>query len=230
MIEERANPSTSSKTLMQEHIDRYKFALNYCKDKQVLDIACGTGYGTRMISQVATSVIGVDISEDAIKYANASYKSNNIKYVLANATNIPYAANTFDVIVSFETLEHILSYKNFLSECRRVLKQDGIFICSTPNALISSPDGEIDNPYHAMEFTPDEFVSMMNKEFSMVTLYGQCNINCISYKINKHIMKIKTTLGINKRLLIKEPDMSEFPVSDFKNNYIKSAYMVVVCK
>jgi len=136
-------------SLWQQHINRYIFAAGFARDKVVLDVACGAGYGSDyLIKMGAKKVVGGDISEDAIEYARAQYKSNDLQFVRLNAVKLPFSRDCFDAIVSFETIEHLKEYENFLFECKRVLKDKGLFICSTPNKwhvgdrLSSFPMGE----------------------------------------------------------------------------------------
>ena len=228
MIEERVTPGTSSPEMMQEHLDRYYFALDYVKGKTVLDIACGTGYGSHILSTKALNVIGADISPEAVNYALSNYQAENLYFSQCDALDLPFLDNSFDVVISFETIEHIKNYPKFISECRRILKPHGIFICSTPNSLLSSPSGIIENPYHVIEFTSVEFTNALLKEFSIVELNGQHDIDMFRLWAIKKIVKIKEMLGIKQR--IRRLNVPSYPVSFFKNGLTKSFYMVAVCE
>jgi len=229
MIEERATPGISPAEVMQEHIDRYTFAKKYVSGKSVLDVACGSGYGSFMLAETAKSVAGVDISIDAIEYAKANYSAGNIQYYPDNATHLRFYDNSFDVVVSFETIEHITDYQTFLKECRRVLKPGGIFICSTPNALVSSPDGKIENPYHVIEFSYEEFNNILQDHFSSIEVHGQHDIDSLKELVFKSYFWIKRKLRIKRALFCREDTEASFPVCDFKNGVVNSAYMIVVC-
>jgi ubiquinone/menaquinone biosynthesis C-methylase UbiE len=173
-VMERIVPEEETYKAYQEHIHRYVFASDFCKDKIVLDVACGVGYGSYYLTKNgAKRVIGVDISKDAITYAKAHYTDSKIKFIARDVTNLPFSDNFFDVIVSFETIEHVREYEKYLSECKRILKKGGIFICSSPNKRISSPRGTSSNPYHVQEFYLEEFYEMMNENFRDVKLYAQ---------------------------------------------------------
>ena len=154
---------------------RYLFASKFVKGKNCLDIACGGGFGSNyLVEKGAKNVIGVDISKDAINYAKKKYGENrSLHFIRANATDLPFPDNTFDIIVSFETIEHIKEYEKFLSECKRCLRKKGFFICSTPNKSFSSPHRETPwNPFHIKEFYPDEFYTLLSHYFS-VEKYAQ---------------------------------------------------------
>jgi len=158
-----------------EHCSRYYFAVPYIRNKTVLDIACGNGYGTYIIAKNgARFVIGVDISQEAITTARKNFFDINMSFKLMDAANTDFINKTFDVITSFETIEHIPDYARFLMEIRRLIRDNGILLISTPNSLISiKRNGKPDNPYHIKEFTPDEFHRLLCGYFRSVKLYGQ---------------------------------------------------------
>src|SRR5437763_4277161 len=97
-----------------EHLHRYLLARDVCRGKDVLDIACGEGYGSALLAQVARHVIGVDIDCPSIAHAAVEYARANLHYVAGDATRVPLAAASFDVVVSFETLEHFAGQEAFL--------------------------------------------------------------------------------------------------------------------
>lgn len=107
---ERCILGESGKVLEAEHLNRYKFASEYIQDKKVLDIGCGTGYGTALLALKAKKIVGVDIdiSKEAINYAKNNYSKKNIEFYVGNATNLNFLKDEeFDAIVSFETIEHM---------------------------------------------------------------------------------------------------------------------------
>lgn len=117
-----------------EHLNRYVFAANYVKTKKVLDLACGSGYGTRILSDAgAKEVIGIDISREAIAYASKKYGNDKTHFKISDALEINLPAKHFDVIVCFEFIEHIVNQEALLKEIRRLLSNDGILVISTPN-------------------------------------------------------------------------------------------------
>lgn len=152
-----------------EHIVRYQAATDLVKGKVVLDIAAGSGYGTAELAQTAKMVYGVDLDEDAVAYANKNYASKNITFIEGSGTSIPLEENSVDVVVSFETIEHIEAYEDFMREVVRVLKPDGLFILSTPND-IEFPEN---NHYHVHEFEENELLKLVKKSFSNVKQYYQ---------------------------------------------------------
>ena len=104
-----------------EHYHRYALVLDLVSGKDVLDLACGEGYGTSLISEIARSVVGVDISEEAIKHAASVYSKKNLTFQIDNANKLNLADASFDVVVSFETIEHLIEQSEMLAEISRVL-------------------------------------------------------------------------------------------------------------
>jgi ubiquinone/menaquinone biosynthesis C-methylase UbiE len=157
-----------------EHRARYHFAVPLLAERRVLDVACGTGFGVRILLDGGTRhVIAADYSEEALKITSALATSAT-SVVRLDGTNLPFPDASIDAISSFETVEHIPDWEAFVSELRRVLKPDGVMVMSTPNALYTKPvNGVPVNPFHVYEFTPEEFRNLLERHFSSVQLYGQ---------------------------------------------------------
>ena len=157
---ERVLPNDErTKFLFQEHVIRYLFASQFVTSKTVLDAACGSGYGSSILLESgAKKVVGIDNSSEAIEYCEKNYKKENLEFKKDNCEKINLDTQ-FDVAISFETIEHLKNQDNFLSEIKRVLKNDGIFIVSTPNTE-TYPSG---NPFHSKEFTESEFKQFLGK-------------------------------------------------------------------
>ena len=164
------------------HLQRYLSVQEICKGKRVLDIACGEGYGSNIIAQVSDTVVGVDISEETIENAKGKYRKENTTFVTGSADNIPAEDNSFDVVISFETIEHISEdcQIRFLQEIKRVLKPDGILVMSSPDKENYSDIPNFKNEYHVHELYKDEFVALLKSYFLYVTLYDQ-GMYCNSY-------------------------------------------------
>lgn len=170
---ERLVPGKVDLELEVEHINRYEFASQLTQGKRVLDAACGTGYGADILSKYAQEVHAIDISDDAIKYAQDNYKKENLNFKVADIENLPFKDNYFDIVVSFETIEHVNKekQKNFLSEIKRVLKDDGILIMSTPNREIYDEKGI--NNFHVSEFSVKEFKDFLGNKFKKIEMFNQ---------------------------------------------------------
>jgi len=171
---ERVVPNQVSDDLFNEHISRYVFASKFInKHHQVLDVGCGTGYGTFELSKVAGEVTGIDISSEAIDYAKSNYAKDNLIFVCKDSRNIE-KYNEFDIAVSFEVIEHIEFVEEYLSSIKKSLKPEGVFIVSTPNKKMYSDSIEnYKNPYHVKEYYYDEFKALLSLTFSNVEIYSQ---------------------------------------------------------
>jgi ubiquinone/menaquinone biosynthesis C-methylase UbiE len=160
-----------------EHLHRYQVAQSYIKpNMRILDIATGEGYGAAMLAQAnpTTRVTGADAEQASVDQCKQRYaKAANLNFQLEDATKLSFADNTFDLVVSFETLEHVPDYAAMLRELNRVLKPDGLLLLSTPNFPINSPTGKIFNPYHVKEFTLAEMEQILPLALDNMQILGQ---------------------------------------------------------
>jgi len=129
------------------------------------------GYGTAHLAPVARSVVGADVSEEAIAYARTRYAAPNAEFVVADAAALPFADASFDTVCSFETLEHLPDRDGYLAEVARVLRPGGAYLVSTPHAKRTTEHP--DNPFHTVELDRDDFEALLRRHFSTVELYGQ---------------------------------------------------------
>jgi ubiquinone/menaquinone biosynthesis C-methylase UbiE len=159
-----------------EHWHRYLYSTLFCKDKVVLDVACGEGYGSYLLSKYSKKVVGIDIDYDVINFASREYINNNLEFIVGNVNNLPIKGKCiFDLIVSFETIEHI-NEKNqikFLTEVKRLLKPGGVLIISTPNKSLYTDVLKNRNKFHVKEFYLNEFNDFLKKYFQNVKIMGQ---------------------------------------------------------
>ena len=159
-----------------EHWHRYHAIQHLVAGKRVLDVACGEGYGSALLSRVASAVSGVDISNEAITHATAKYLTQkNLKFIEASCTQLPFADHSFDVVVSFETIEHITEHDAFLDEIKRVLSTDGMLIISSPNKAEYSDARNFKNEFHVGELYRDELAALIAKRFACTSWFSQRN-------------------------------------------------------
>ena len=159
--------------MVYEHWHRYLIARQYVKGLRVLDVASGEGYGSHLLAQVAASVVGVDLSADAVAHACARYPASNLRYVAASCTRIPEPDASFDVIVSFETIEHITEHEAFLREVDRLLVPCGLFIISSPNRPEYSDRTGYKNEFHVKELDRDELKNLLDRHFPAQRWFAQ---------------------------------------------------------
>jgi ubiquinone/menaquinone biosynthesis C-methylase UbiE len=194
-------PVESSGRWWGEHIHRYNEALLLINSNDiVLDIACGTGFGTDIIAAKTNGkVIGGDIAKEAIDECNGRWNRSNLEFKVLDGTKLAFPDNYFDKIVSFETIEHTGQYKEMAAEFARVLKPGGLLILSTPNREVSSPDGVIVNPYHIQEFTVEELKQVLQQAFPHVELSGQRYVRYDKgRRVGRFFEKLFLSFGIRK--------------------------------
>lgn len=192
-----------------EHLHRYAIALEYIKDKIVLDIASGEGYGSNLMSNEAKFVYGVDIDAATIDKASKKYIKNNLKYLTGSTSNIPIESNSIDVVISYETLEHHDEHEQMMLEIKRVLKPNGILIISTPDKYYYSDIRNFKNKFHVKELYKNEFLDLVSLHFKNFQLLNQAFFNGSSLiSENETIQKIKFYKGDYSKIVNIENDLT----------------------
>jgi ubiquinone/menaquinone biosynthesis C-methylase UbiE len=150
-----------------EHWHRYAFARRYAEGRRVLDAACGEGYGTALLGTKAAEAVGVDIDAGSIRHAQSTYGSATIRFVEGSCTELPLPDASFDVVVSFETIEHLdaADQQPMLAEFARVLKPAGLLIISSPNKRRYSDARDYINEFHRHELYRDGLAELLAKAF-----------------------------------------------------------------
>ena len=170
---ERFVPGTRGE-IWVEHWHRYHFAARWAKGLRVLDVACGEGYGTALLARHAAHVTGVDLSPEAVAHARGAYAAlANAEFIAASCAQMPLPDAVFDVVVSFETLEHIPMQREFMGEIARVLKPGGVLVMSCPNKLEYSDKRNFANEFHVKELYREELAVLVTERFPEVSWYGQ---------------------------------------------------------
>jgi SAM-dependent methyltransferase len=185
-----------------EHLVRYRLAAELARSRRALDAACGEGYGTAMLAAAgASEAVGVDIDEATVAHSAARYPEAS--FSVADVTSLPFEDARFDLVVSFETIEHVAEPERALDELRRVLADDGLLLISTPNKHRYL----VENEFHEREFTHEEFVALLSSRFPVVRLQLQHNWNAsliLSADVaadaggeQAHALKLAKTAGIS---------------------------------
>ena len=157
-----------------EHWHRYHFAAPIVAGREVLDIACGAGYGSALLARGAARVTGADISQAAIDHARDRYASvPGLEFRHADCAALPFPDATFDAVVSFETVEHIAAQETFLDEIRRVLRPGGLVVLSCPNKVEYTDERGVTNEFHVRELYRDELAVLIAPRFPHSAWYGQ---------------------------------------------------------
>jgi len=165
---------TEAGEIRHEHLHRYAWCARLVENKDVLDIACGEGYGSAMLAKHARSVNGVDIADSAIQHARKTYHDiRGLEFKVGDAAQIPLDDDSVDVVVSFETIEHHDRHREMISEIRRVLRRDGLLIISSPNRTVYSELAGHHNEFHVKELDFGEFDAVLKEQFADVSYFGQ---------------------------------------------------------
>ena len=169
---ERYLPEISGEMAL-EHLHRYAMAKELAGGKIVLDIASGEGYGSRLLSEAASHVFGVDLSTAAVEHSNRKYGRENLEFRVGSCAEIPLASHSVDLVVSFETIEHHDQHEEMMGEIKRVLRPDGLVIISSPEKHEYSIAPNYTNEYHVHELFRDEFEGLMARYFKSIAMFGQ---------------------------------------------------------
>jgi len=180
-VRRRAGPRAQERITLEpksprwgEHRSRYHFGATRVRGRVVLDVASGTGFGSKIVADAgADLVIGAEIDWTALVDARP-HTDDDLRFVQSDGTRLPVKSSRIDVVLSFETLEHVQEDEAFVAEIARVLKDDGVAFISTPNAALSPKiSGQPANPFHVREYTAHELDRLLRKFFTEVHLRGQ---------------------------------------------------------
>jgi SAM-dependent methyltransferase len=165
-----------------EHECRFYFAAEFVGGKVVVDCACGSGVGAEQFATAsAAHVYAYDIDQETIDQNKVASSVDNLEYQCASACSLPLDADSCDVFISLETIEHLDNDTCFLDEVVRVTKSEGTFICSTPNRELTNPGSSLQskpwNSFHVREYSAAEFIGLLGEHFVDVQLYGQNRVS-----------------------------------------------------
>lgn len=157
-----------------EHWHRYALVQPWAQGRRVLDAACGEGYGSALLARSAQSVLGLDIAPAAVAHARARYADlANLRYEQADATRLQLPAGAFDLVVSFETLEHVEAQEALLDGLCHALADDGLLVMSSPDKATYGEAAGFRNEFHVRELYRHEFEQLLRARFAHVRIYAQ---------------------------------------------------------
>ena len=213
---ERYVPWFDGAEIGYEHLHRYAFATQFVRNKSVLDLACGEGYGSNLLAGTAKHVVGIDLDEQTVKHAKNKYIRSNLDFRIGSITEIPInGQRVFDVIVCFEALEHVDDHDRLLSEAKRLLAPGGLFFVSTPNKTLYTDEPHFNNPYHVHELYFDEFKAELDRYFKQVKILGQriyCNSNIWPLFSEKRTLPIEFVIERNPQEFAFVPSEKRAPI------------------
>ena len=159
--------------MIARHLSAYRFAKDYAQNKEVLDIGCGEGYGSDYLAGFAKRVIGIDYDKEIIDYAKDKYQKNNLQFYIMDVKDLNSLTDKFDLVCSFQFIEHIDDTKTFFENIKNLLNNNGVFICSTPNRKDASPLGNTPfSKFHVKEYLSSEFKELLETYFVKIDLFG----------------------------------------------------------
>jgi len=167
---ERVMPANKN-DFFYAHLSIYIFTKDFVQYKVVLDAGCGSGYGTYYLAiHGARSVYGIDIGEDAIRFATENYRYPNLKFIQMDCEKISLDKKFFDVVFSSNMIEHLDNYHAFLKGVKDVLKDNGVFILATPPLFGFEPVE--DNPFHHTNLKVAEWIDILLGYYNNIDTYG----------------------------------------------------------
>lgn len=202
-----------------EHFHRYALAANWVVGLKVLDAACGEGYGSHLLANKASEVTGIDVASEAIAHAKSRYVAQNLQFVSADCCATRFAPNSFDCIVSFETLEHLENQRALLTEFRRLLKPSGFLIISSPDKAVYTDKIGNSNPFHVSELYRSEFENLLAEYFPTVRLLGQ--------KLGFHSMIWPLKQSGSQQFLLQQ--QSDASVNSLPQPSSEPVYLLAIC-
>ena len=159
-----------------ERYHRYFFALQFCDKKDVLVVGSGEGYGSALLGLVAQRVYGVDQLPEVVARASRNYGSARVSFRVGDYAAIPLSDASVDVVVSFETLEHVTHREKFFCEIKRALRADGMLVISMCNAKVGKDVGGSPNGSQVKELDRAELCAILSEHFCNYRVLGQGSV------------------------------------------------------
>jgi SAM-dependent methyltransferase len=172
LVPEQYCSSSEGYVIYLMHMAAYRFAEAFTSGKRVLDYGCGTGYGAALIANTALRVEAVDIDESVIARAWRKFRCENLAFAcVPPGHTLPYADDTFDVVLSFQVLEHLPDVDGYLSEIRRALTPGGTLLLVTPDRKARLLPGQKPwNRWHIREFSAETLRDVLSRFFTDVEI------------------------------------------------------------
>jgi len=189
------------------HLLRYKFLELLCRNKRVLDCACGNGYGTYILSRGAREVVGIDLDNGLIKFAKKYNNTRNIRFINTSIGGLK--EKCFDIIVSVETIEHINTedVDDFIKDLKRHLRKDGVIVFTTPRVDETISYKKIDDYCHShkREYSKKDLLDLLSKN----------GLKTEQYLLQKY----------DGSIIYQIPRKQRFPFATHKDSFVQ----IIVC-
>lgn len=223
---ERFDPAEQDGRIVYEHLHRYALCRELVAGRRVLDLACGTGYGSAILGTAAAHVTGVDVSSVAIRIARKRYKSQNVKFVIGDCFDLPFEDGSFDVVVANEMIEHVEDHDGLLREVRRVLADKGLLLVSTPNKPVYNRY-KPPNAFHVSEMDVPTFRKLLSDRFKHVRLTGtRMALLSVGYAMDPEAERNSANLNAARIHLGLEAKAGEPKIGDGELNLADPEYVL----
>ncbi len=221
---ERVIPGQTDPDLFNEHLARYRFAEGLVSGQRVLDAGCGMGYGAAALAERAAVVYGLDVTHEPLAWGRGEYADAGVRFVQGSCEALPFRDGRLDVVVAFEVIEHLEGWRELLSESRRVLRDDGQLLVSTPNRVYYEKSRAEPNAFHVHEFDYEEFRRELEAVFANVTIFFENHTQAISFRTDA-VQGVRTALAGGRP----EPESSHFflAVCSAKKQFGTPAFLFV---
>jgi len=190
----------------RRHLAVYEWIAERVDGLDVIDMACGEGYGSDVLARTAASVVGVDANPEAHEHARQRYRRANLRFARELVETFTAPA---DAVVFLQTIEHVQDPHAVLEHFRSLTGPEGVAFITTPNVLTLAPDGaeRSDNPWHIKEYRAEEFDELCRDCFGSVELYGLFHAG----KLRVHEIALRAGWDtVHKQLRITRPFYDRF--------------------
>lgn len=226
---ERFDPAAQGGRIVYEHLHRYALCREFVAGRRVLDLACGTGYGTSILGTAAAEVTGVDISASAVREARKLYAGENVKFVVGDCFDIPFDDGCFDVVVANEMIEHVENHSALLAEIRRVLSDKGLLLVSTPNKPVYNRY-KAPNAFHVAEMDVPSFSKLLTQRFRNVRIIGtRMALLSVGYALDKDADRTPGNLDAARIHLATGSDPGHPVIETGELNLADPEYVLAMC-
>lgn len=223
-----------------KHLKAYDYIKQYAEARTVLELGCGTGYGVKHIAKEFKAITAIDIDSELIDSLKKRNKHSNVQYQNYDGINLPFPDLKFDLVFSFQVIEHVWDDLSFLKEIKRVLAPGGLAILTTPNRNYRLKDNERPfNPFHLREYSPEGIEALVTQVFLDSKVYGvfgtpeikAIEINRIKSGLGRYDIfnlrrRFPKTISILKRALLHTLKPKELLDTDYSSHYSLSDFSV----
>jgi SAM-dependent methyltransferase len=232
---ERIIPDETEPGVVALHLVRYAFAAGLCHGKDVLDAACGVGYGSAYLAAAGGRVLGVDVDAATVDYARRRYGGPGIRFETMDVCALELPDAAVDVVCSFETIEHVNEPEAAVREAARILRPAGVYVVSTPR--VDETTRAPANPHHRIELSRGDFERLLRGHFGDVEVLGQRRRRTQRHRLARRldVLGLRRRLGFLRRTapLLGSPATADITSHDVEISRVRieeATELVAVCR